>query len=143
MIILKTSAAAQTLSVIPRRHDSDFVMSIRDDSTNTTEFYTVTGATTVDNYLQFSQAFSTLLVENHFYDIQLYINSSFWNTNLELWDLYDVLWEDDSDYIEVLFKDKVFCTDQDITQLNENDYYELNKGVYEHYNGFNNKYTVR
>ena len=121
MIILNSSAASQSISVIPRRYDSDFIMSIRDDSTNTTEFYTVTGAVTVNNYLQFQQAFTALLVENHFYDIHLYINSSFWNTNLELWDFYDVLWQDDTDYVEVLFKDKIFCTDQDINELTDND----------------------
>ena len=124
MIILKTSAAAQTLSVIPRRYDSDFVMSIRDDSTNTTEFYTVTGATTVDNYLQFSQAFSTLLVENHFYDIHLYTETA-------------------SGYKEDIFKDRIFCTDQDVDQLNESSHYKLNEGQYIHYDGFNNTYTVR
>mgnify|MGYP003624598369 FL=1 len=143
MIILNSSAASQSISVIPRRYDSDFIMSIRDDSTNTTEFYTVTGAVTVNNYLQFQQAFTALLVENHFYDIHLYINSSFWNTNLELWDFYDVLWQDDTDYVEVLFKDKIFCTDQDINELTDNDYYQLNKGVYDSYDGFNNQYTVR
>tara|TARA_R110000744_G_scaffold84129_2_gene164743 strand:- start:1813 stop:2244 length:432 start_codon:yes stop_codon:yes gene_type:complete len=143
MIILNTSPAVKTLSVIPRSYNSDFVMSIRDDSTNTTVFYTITGATTVGNFLEFQNAFNTLLIENHFYDIHLYINSSFWNTNIELWDFYDVLWQDDSDYLEVLFKDKIFCTNQDIDQLSNNDYYQLNKDVYDPYNGFNNQYTVR
>tara|TARA_R110000803_G_scaffold183891_1_gene246209 strand:- start:144 stop:578 length:435 start_codon:yes stop_codon:yes gene_type:complete len=144
MIILTTSTAAQTISVIPRQYgDNDFSMSVRDDSTNTTVVYQNKTATTVGNYLQFEQAFSPVLVEAHFYDLYLYIDYNFWNTNNSLWNLYDIFWQDDSDYKEDIFRDKVFCTDQDIDQLNDNDHYKLNKGQYSHYNGFNNKYTVR
>ena len=49
----------------------------------------------------------------------------------------------DSGYKEDIFRDKIFCTDQDIDQLNDNDHYKLNKGQYTHYDGFNNTYTVR
>tara|TARA_R110000803_G_scaffold50991_3_gene105639 strand:+ start:656 stop:1090 length:435 start_codon:yes stop_codon:yes gene_type:complete len=144
MIILTTSTAAQDLSVIPRQYgDDDFSISIRDDSTNVTVVYQNKTATTVGNYLQFTQAFSPVLVEDHFYDLYLYIDYNFWNTNNSFWNLYDIFWQDDSDYKEDIFRDKVFCTDQDIDQLNDNDHYKLNKGQYTHYNGFNNTYTVR
>tara|TARA_R110000851_G_C12661334_1_gene521466 strand:+ start:32 stop:409 length:378 start_codon:yes stop_codon:yes gene_type:complete len=125
MIILTTSAAAQTISVIPRKYDSiPFKMSIRDDSTNITVIYTIATATTVGNYFQFTQAFSPVLVENHFYDIHLYTETV-------------------SGYKEDIFKDRIFCTDQDVNQLNESSHYELNEGQYTHYDGFNNTYTVR
>ena len=125
MIILTTSAAAQTISVIPRKYDSiPFKMSIRDDSTNITVIYTIATATTVGNYFQFTQAFSPVLVENHFYDIHLYTEAV-------------------SGYKEDIFKDRIFCTDQDVNQLNESSHYELNEGQYTHYDGFNNTYTVR
>ena len=125
MIILTTSAASQLLSVIPRKYTSiPFKMSIKDDSTNITVTYTIAAATTVGNYLQFNQAFSPVLVENHFYDIHLYTETG-------------------SGYKQDIFKDRIFCTDQDVNQLNENAHYKLNEGQYTHYNGFNNTYTVR
>ena len=38
--------------------------------------------------------------------------------------------------------DKIFCTDQNIDQLSNNDYYQLNKGQFIEYEGFDNTYTV-
>jgi len=144
MIILTTSTAAQTISVIPRQYDdSDFSMSIRDDSTNVTVVYQNKTGTTVGNYLQFAQAFFPVLVEGHFYDLYLYVDYDFWNTNNSFWNLYDVLWQIDGNYKEDIFRDRIFCTDQDIDQLNDNDHYELNKGQFTTYKGFDNTYTVR
>ena len=71
MIILTTSATAQTLSVIPRDYLTDFIMSIRDDSTNVVKTYEINGATQVGNYLTFTNIFNPILVENHFYDLTL------------------------------------------------------------------------
>ena len=144
MIILTTSALAQTLSVIPRQYnDSQFTMSVRDDSTNVNKLYHIDTAVTSGNYLTFDNVFNPVLVEAHFFDLYLYIDYNFWNTNNSFWNLYDVLWQVDSDYKEDIFRDKIFCTDQDIDQLNDNDYYKLNKGQYTFYNGFDNTYTVR
>ena len=58
MIILSTSANAQTLSVIPREYVSSFVMTVRDDSTNVSETYNITTATQVGNYLTFTNVFN-------------------------------------------------------------------------------------
>ena len=144
MIILTTSALAQTLSVIPRQYnDSQFTMSVRDDSTNVNKLYHIDTAVTSGNYLTFDNVFNPVLVEAHFFDLYLYIDYNFWNTNNSFWNLYDVLWQVDSDYKEDIFRDKIFCTDQDIDQLNDNDYYKLNKGQFTFYNGFDNTYTVR
>ena len=67
MIILTTTAAAQTLSVIPREYDnSEFAMSIRDDQTNVKVVYTSNTGVITGNYLQFSKAFFPVLVEGHF-----------------------------------------------------------------------------
>ena len=144
MIILTTSTSAQALSVIPRQYnDNEFTMSIRDDSTNVTKFYNIDTAVTSGNYLTFDNVFNPVLVENHFYDLYLYIDYNYWNTNNSFWDLYDILWQVDSGYKEDIYSDKVFCTDQDIDQLNDNDYYKVNKGQYSFYNGYDNTYTVR
>jgi hypothetical protein len=120
MIILSTSATAQSLSVIPRSYLGTFTMSIRDDSTNVTVDYQITSAVTSNNYLNFSNIFAPVLVENHFYDIELYT---------------------DSNKTDSIYKDRIFCTDQNIDQLN-NDYYNLNDGQFITYNGYDNTYIV-
>jgi hypothetical protein len=142
MIVLTTSAQEQQLSVIPRDYTDTFTFDIRDDSTNVTVKYNVTNAVTVGNYLNFGIVFSPILVENHFYDLSMYIDYNYWNTNNSFWNLYDILWELDSNYKEEVYKDRIFCTDQDIDQLNDNDYYQLNKGQYITYNGNDNTYLV-
>jgi len=143
MIILTTSAASQQISVIPRQYDdSAFTIRVRDDSTNVTVDYLNQSGTTVGNYLQVNLAFSPILVEAHFYNLSLFVDYNFWNTNNSFWNLYDVLWQVDSNQKEDIYNDKIFCTDQDIDQLNDNDHYELNKGQYTFYNGFNNDYFV-
>ncbi len=118
MIILTTSATAQSLSVIPRSYVSTFTLSIRDDSTNVENTYNITNAVNLGNYLNFNNIFNPILVENHFYDLKLISNG------------------------EVIFKDRIFCTDQDIDQLNS-DYYDLNSNEYLDYNGYDNTYLVR
>ena len=103
MIILTTSTTAQSLSVIPRSYLGTFTMAIRDDSTNVTVDYQITSAITSGNYLNFNTIFAPVLVENHFYDIELYT---------------------DSNKTDSIYKDRIFCTDQNIDQSN-NDYYNL------------------
>ena len=143
MILLTTSANAQAISVIPRTYTSNFTMTVRDDSTNVTVSYDIQNATTSGNYLNISNVFSPILVENHFYDLHLYVDYNFWNTNYSFWNLNEQIWNIESSQTEDIFKDRIFCTDQDVDQLNLNDHYQLNKGQYTHYNGFNNTYTVR
>ncbi len=142
MIILTTSSASQLLSVIPREYSDAFSMAIRDDSTNVIKYYDVTNATQSGNYLNFNITFSPILVENHFYDLRLYIDYNFWNTNYSLWNLYDQIWNLDSEQKEDIFNDRIFCTDQDVDQLNKNDHYELNKGQYTTYDDYDNTYLV-
>jgi len=143
MIILTTSAASQKFSVIPRQYDDTaFTIRLRDDSTNVTVDYLNQSGTTVGNYLQVNLAFVPVLVEAHFYDLALFIDYNFWNTNNSFWNLYDVLWQIDSNFKEDIYKDRIFCTDQDIDQLNDNDHYEINKDKFTTYNGYNNEYIV-
>ena len=141
MIVLTTSTLAQAFKVIPRTYGDQFTMSIRDDSTNVTTVYEVNSAVTSGNYLTFDQAFSPVLVEGHFYDIKLYSDPNFWNTNYFLWELYNEIWNIDTTNIVDIFKDRIFCTDQEIDQM-DNLYYELNKGQYITDNSYNNDYIV-
>ena len=147
MIILTTSALAQTLKVIPREYANSYTMTVRDDSTNVIKSYDITTAgnavATVGNYLSFNNVFNPVLVENHFFDLRLYIDYNYWNTNYSLWQLYEVKWNEDSGQVLDIYNDKIFCTDQDVDQLNQNDYYKLNKDQFTFYEGFDNTYTVR
>ena len=123
MIVLTTSANAQTFNVIPRDYSlSDFTMTIRDDSTNVTVTYEITGATVEGNYVTFENIFSPILVENHFYDFTL----------------IDTTIADDT---QIIFKDRIFCTDQTINQVDGN-YYNINEGQYTSDESYNNEYIV-
>ena len=141
MIVLTTTTLAQTLKVIPRTYGTQFTLSIRDDSTNVTQTYEITNATTTGNYLTFTQAFSPVLVEGHFYDLKLYSDPNFWNTNYFLWEVYNEFWNIDTTNIDTIFKDRIFCTDQEIDQM-DNLYYDINQGQYITDNSYNNDYIV-
>lgn len=118
MVIATTSATAQTFLVIPRDYSlTTFIMTIRDDSTNVSVNYTITGASVLGNYVTFQNTFSPLLVKNHFYDFSLTSGTN------------------------IIFKDRIFCTDQTINQVT-NDYYKLNEGEFTTDNSFNNEYIV-
>ena len=100
MIHLTTSASAQTLKVIPRSYASSVSMILRDDSTNTSTTYSSISTSTDKNYLVVSQALSPVLVEGRFYDLTIKEGGN------------------------VIYKDKVFCTDQAVASysVNNNEY---------------------
>jgi hypothetical protein len=115
MIHLTTSASAQTLKVIPRSYASSVSMILRDDSTNTSTTYSSISTSTDKNYLVVSQALSPVLVEGRFYNLTIKEGSN------------------------VIYKDKVFCTDQTISS------YTVNSGEYTVPTGndvFDNDYIV-
>jgi len=115
MILLSTSADAQTLKVIPREYVTSATMSLRDDTTNTSVDYSVSPTTNV-NHLEISQALS--LKEGRYYDLTLKKTDG-----------------------SVIYKDKVFCTAQTVDQSN-NDYYTVNKDVYTTDTSFDNDYII-
>ena len=96
MIHLTTSVSAQTLKIIPRSYASSVSMILRDDSTNTSTTYSSISTSTDKNYLVVSQALSPVLVEGRFYDLTIKEGSN------------------------VIYKDKVFCTDQTISSYTVN-----------------------
>lgn len=141
MIVFKTTASAQNFKVIPRTYGSQFTLSLRDDSTNVTTVYEINNAVTTGNYLTFSQAFNPVLVEGHFYDLELYTDPNFWNTNYSLWENYNEFWNVDNTNIVDIYKDKIFCTDQEIDQM-DNLYYNINQSQFITDNSYNNDYIV-
>ena len=140
MIVLNTNTP-QTLKVIPRIYESAFQVAYTDDSTNVRTEISISGASTSGNYLTWSQSFNPLLVVNHFYDLELFSNYLFWNQNFSLWQNYTRLWNDASDFINVFYKDRIFCTDETIDQKVDK-YYDMNKGQFVTTTAYNNDYIV-
>ena len=96
MIILKEQSTAQTLKFIPRSYGADTIVLI-DETTN--EIQTISATFTLDSYyLSTSKIFD--LKENTFYNLTI------------------------KNGVEVVYKDKVFCTNQVLKD------YTVNKDEY-------------
>lgn len=115
MKVLTTSDSAQTLKVIPRSYPAIITVKLRDESLNTTATFSDVSATNVQGYLTFSETYS--LVENHFYELTILDGS------------------------DVIYRDKVFCSDQTIDQ-DTNSYYTVNSNVYEEEDSYDNDFIV-
>ena len=103
MTILQSSTDSQTLNFIPREYTSGttYTVSIKDETTNKEVFSsTTTSFTAVDYYFQYSSVFT--LVQNTMYMLEI------------------------KDGTNVTFKDKIFCTNQNVTTytVNKNEYTE-------------------
>ena len=142
MIVFNTFAVDKIFNIIPRDYTPNFTMSIVDDSTNIPVFYNIAGATTSVNFLNFSQNITAQLVEEHFYDIRLFVDYNFWQTNFLLWENDTSLWNEDRKGDVTIYRDRIFCTNQTIDQL-EDDYYNINKNQYLTFDAINdNQYKV-
>ena len=109
MKILTTSTSAQTLKIIPRDYQANIDVVLRDNSTNTSTTYSVATSTSGD-YMTFDLTLS--LVENRFYDMTCKFGSN------------------------VIYKDKIFCTDQVVAD------YTVNEGQYTTENSYDNDYII-
>lgn len=138
MIVLTTQTSEQTYSIIPREYVTDATICIRDESTNEEICVLTTGAE--------------------------------WNTNTFDWNLANYDWEDEAGIVitndlmyitmnlnliegrfydlkisnvsgTVIFRDKIFCTDQTIDQATNN-YYDMNLGQYTINTSGNNDYII-
>jgi len=109
MKILSTSTGDQTFKVIPRSYPASVTLKLRDDSTGTETTYSIT-PTYEKGKMTITQAFS--LQENRYYDLTIL------------------------DVLDVIYKDKVFCTDQTIST------YSVNKNQYTEDSTYDNGYIV-
>ena len=110
MKVLTTSEEVQTLTIIPRSYASTVSVVLRDETTNEVTTYTNISTTQNKGYLSLSNAFS--LVENTFYELTVKEGSN------------------------VIYKDKIFCTDQTVAS------YSVNDGVYTTENTYDNEYII-
>lgn len=92
MIVLNTSTLPQTFSYIPR--DIPDSMTLRDDQVNEIISVDILSQTIGDYINTITASFD--LIEGHFYDLVLYKNT------------------------EIVYKDKIFCTDQNIVDFSVN-----------------------
>ena len=110
MKVLTTSGDAQEMTIIPRSYPATVDIRLRNESTNGVTLIEGVSATTDKGYLTFSAVYS--LTENVFYELTILDGSS------------------------VIYKDKVFCTDQTIAT------YSVNNGEYVTEDSYDNDYII-
>jgi hypothetical protein len=96
MKVLKDTQAVQTISIIPRSYPTSLTLTLRDDQTNEIDTYALnSGFSVVNDYLVINNVYT--LEEFHFYDLTII----------------------DQDDV-IIYKDRIFCTDQDIATFSVN-----------------------
>ena len=114
MIHLIPSVSNQTIQILPREYTTSIVLLLRDDSTNSETYLELPTSVINGNYLDITSVFT--LVEGRFYDLVVY--------KVELGYVLANLTE-----LDVIYKDKIFCTAQDLDQ-NTNTFYTPNESEY-------------
>jgi len=128
MIVLTTSTSNQTITFIPRAYPSTVILTLRDNSTNTTTRNNSVTLTRTNDKASISNAFT--LKEGRYYDLELLQGiGSNWNAFTTKWEAATDNWESVISTEKSVYLDKVFCTDQEIDQL-EDKYYSINSGAY-------------
>ena len=94
MKVLTTSSNPQQLEIIPRSYPSVITVKLRNEITNEVTTIPSVSTTTLKGYLRFSTSYS--LEESYFYELTIL------------------------DGTTVIYKDKIFCTNQDIADYSVN-----------------------
>ena len=128
MKVLTTSTSNQTLTFVPKAFPSTVILTVRDTSTNTTTRTNSVTLTRTNDKASITHAFT--LIEGRFYDINILQGiGANWNAFTTKWEAVTDNWESIISTEKSVYLDKVFCTDQEIDQL-ENKYYSINSGEY-------------
>ena len=113
-----TTSGTKDFKIIPRTFFAGTIsLKLTNESTGGVVNTTAT-ASTDKNYMSFTGTFGTL-VEGEFYNLQVSLQAR----------------------NAIIYKDKVFCTDQTINQTN-NIYYSVNSGEYNTEDSFDNDYII-
>ena len=138
----------QTLKIIPRVYSVNVIIKLRDDSTNNEVSFVLPSAVINKNYLELSTVLS--LKEGRFYDLKVYeikgsyksfkervlaLGGTFENNTCLLTFLQAEGLVNTTD-LDIIYRDKIFCTDQSTNQSN-NEHYTVNKDVYKEQKGTN------
>ena len=138
MKILTTSTSIQSLRFVPREYILSATLFIRDDSTNVQTNETVSLIQDGDE-LVYSANFN--LIEGRFYDFDFIVDPNLWEQNATEWNLNSINWENSQGAELSIYKDKIFCTDQILNQI-EDEYYNINKNQYVVQNTNDNDYII-
>ena len=113
---LITTTGTKSFKIIPRQYvEGEITVNLRNESTGSIVSITPT-ATRDRDYMTFTASFGTL-TESEFYTLEVKNGTA------------------------IIYKDKVFCTNQTINQSN-NDYYSVNDGEYVQEDSFDNDYII-
>lgn len=145
MRVLTTSNLSQNILVIPREYDTGVVIELRDESTDNVVLSYPTASTSGD-YLSIDNIYS--LVENRYYTINIYGFQAYRDYKARV--ILDggtfvdnpccVEYYYTNNTKDVIYKDKIFCTNQEVDQL-DNEYYSVNDGAYTQHTS-NNDYII-
>ena len=164
MVILSTATSAQTFQFIPRTFVISGSLIVRDEETNLTQTRDV-GIGKLGDFADISVAL--VLEEGKFYELELFSLGSNWNKVTELWNditinwnealtpigatwataqeewnLANSKWESVREEVkQIIYKDRIFCTDQTISQR-ASEYYDPIKGLYDASTSGDNTYKV-
>ena len=164
MVILSTATSAQTFQFIPRKFVISGSLVIRDEETNLTQTKEV-GIGKLGDFGDISVAL--VLEEGKFYELELFSLGSNWNKVTELWNditinwnealtpigatwataqeewnLANSKWESVREEVkQIIYKDRIFCTDQTISQR-ASEYYDPIIGLYDASTSGDNTYKV-
>ena len=118
MIVMTTSSDVQDVFFIPREYETtDISLKLTDDTTKSDATNTSSTFSRAGDFLKAEVAFSNL-VEDHFYTLKAVLTNG-----------------------NVVYKDKVFVTNQTLDQVN-NDLYNINKDQYVEKETSNNDYIL-
>lgn len=115
MKVATTSTGEQTFKVVPREYVTSATLDIRDESTNTSTSYSIT-ATTDGDFLNVPATLS--LIEGRYYQMTLKKTDG-----------------------TIIYKDKMFCTDQSTDQT-QNESYSVNNNVYTSDTSYDNEFVI-
>ena len=96
MIIVTPEIGTKTLNLIPREDEMAYI-SLRNDSTNTEEFYTIESVVVGEWYYTIQFELETALLENRYYNLTVYAGND-----------------------SISYKDRIFVTSQPVPEFSVN-----------------------
>ena len=81
------------------------------------------------------------LEEGHYYDLLVQNDYDVYSQNSDYWNLSTNTWNDINFKVDTNIVDKIFCTDQDIDQ-SEQEEYSVNKDVYKSDLTYDKEYII-
>ena len=141
MRILSSTTEKQKIRVIPRSYPERIVVTIRNEQTNeTTEI-----GSFLDGYAYYTRVIDDLGIyeENDCMLDVVYLYDKGYMIIRDIFNLVENTYYNltITDGTNVIYRDKIFCTNQEIDQ-ETNSYYSVNKDVYKEETSYDNDYII-